>query len=395
MTAANEIADFDPFDPASAASVIDRLGEIRQRSPVTRINLHGGVWLVTGYEAARTVLGDYRTYVSSDGIVFPPSPKQPDPPIETDPPLHREFRTLLNPYFSRAGLAAHEDTILAIANDAATSATASGRCEIVSDLATPIAVASLIRVTFDLREDTDEDLMRQASAAVSRFGQKFSIEAWQALQDCIARVMQNRRESGIERDDALSAILNGTVAGRPLTEDERLGVVSVIFSGGLDTTRGAITSMIYRMTQQPELEHRLRDPASLRADLDEFLRLDSPVSMLARHVTADTELCGQRLRAGEWVLVCFGAANRDGAVFANPAELDLDRESNRHIAFGSGVHRCIGLHVARLQIEAAMAAFLSRAANVRRADGSAVQWLGGFSRRIAALPVEFDRLRPD
>lgn len=392
MTATDEFADFDPFDPAIAESVIDRFGEIRQRSPVTRIGLNGGIWLVTGYEAARTVLGDYRTYVSSDGIVFPPTPKHPDPPIETDPPLHREFRTLLNPYFSRAGLSPHAETIQAIAHAAATAATASGHCEILGDLATPIAVASLIRVTFDLRDDTDSELMRQASEAVSGFAQKFSIEAWQALQTCIARVIRSRRESGIERDDALAAILNGTVAGRPLTEEERLGVVTVIFAGGLDTTRGAITSIIYRMTQRPELEHRLRDPALLRSDLDEFLRFDSPVSMLARHVTADTELGGQRLKAGEWVLVCFGAANRDDAMFPHPEQLDFDRESNRQIAFGSGVHRCIGLHVARMQIQAAMAAFLSRATNVRLAEGSSVEWVGGLARRIVALPVEFDRL---
>jgi cytochrome P450 len=389
VTATGEFADFNPFDPAAADSAIDRLGEIRQRSPVTHLNLHGGVWLVTGYQAARTVLGDYRTYVSSDGVVFPPVAKQVDPPIETDPPLHKEFRTLLNPYFSRAGLSAHEDTIRAIANDTA-AAIAPGRCEILTELATPIAVASLIRVTFDLQEDTDQDLMRRAFEAVTRFAQKFTVEAWLDLQDCIARVIQNRRESGIERDDALSAILNGTVAGRPLTEQERTGVVSVIFSGGLDTTRGAIASIIYRLARKPELEQRLRDPAWLRSDLDEFLRLDTPVSILARHVTADVELCGQQLRAGEWVLVCFGAANQDGTVFSHPAQLDFDRESNRQIAFGSGVHRCIGLHVARLQIEAAIAAFLSRATNIRLADGSAVEWTAGFTRRLVALPVEFD-----
>jgi cytochrome P450 len=394
MTAADPIAAFDPFDPAGAASFIDTLAEIGKRSPVAHIDLHGGCWLVTGYEAARAVLSDYRMYISSDGVVFPPHAKHADPPLETDPPLHREFRTLLNPFFSRAGLSPHEATIRAIANEVADSAAASGRCEVLSELATPIAVASLIRVTFDLQEDTDEALMKQASEAVSRLATDFSLETWQGLLDCTTRVIQNRRESGTERHDALSAILNGAVAGRPLTEEERLGVLSVIFSGGLDTTRGAITNVVYRMTQRPELEQRLRDPAWLHSDLDEFLRLDSPVSFLARHVSADTALCGQQLKAGEWVLVCFGAANRDDAVFPHAGELDFGRESNRHIAFGSGVHRCIGLHVARLQVEAAIEAFLNRATNIRLAEGSTVQWAGGFVRRPTALRIEFDPLDP-
>jgi cytochrome P450 len=172
------------------------------------------------------------------------------------------------------------------------------------------------------------------------------------------------------RDDVLNAVLRGTVAGRPLTRDEQVGTIMQLLLGGLKTTVAAIGHIVAHLADRDGLEDRLREPDWSRGPLDEFLRLEPPVKMVARSATRDVLLGGRRVRAGEMVAVMLGSANRDESIFADAAELDFGRRRNPHLSFGLGVHRCIGSNLARMEIVSAVGALLARVRNIRPAAGA-------------------------
>jgi cytochrome P450 len=199
--------------------------------------------------------------------------------------------------------------------------------------------------------------------------------------------------SGLNGDDLLSAIVNGRVEGRPLTLEEQVGICATLFSGGLDTVRASLGNITRWWAEDPRIEVRLANPDWIRGDLDEFLRLESPITFLARTVTRDTEVSGCPMKAGDRVALHYASANRDSQHFDHPTELDFDRGKNPHVAFGVGLHRCLGMHFARLQIGIAFEELLSRITNVRIANGEWVTMARGVILAPESLPIEFD-IRP-
>ncbi len=202
--------------------------------------------------------------------------------------------------------------------------------------------------------------------------------------------LKERQAKDRDRDDVLNAIVNATVEGRPLATDEQVGVVVVLLLGGLDTTKATLGNMLRHMMANPTLEERFRDREWVSANVDEFLRFETPVMFQARTVTRDTTLNGCPLKAGDRIALHFASANRDESRFPDAASLRFDRQRNPHAAFGLGVHRCIGLHFARLQIEIAFVTLLSRLTNFRVAAGDHVEMAKGVVLTPERLPVEFD-----
>jgi cytochrome P450 len=164
-----------------------------------------------------------------------------------------------------------------------------------------------------------------------------------------------------------------------------------LFSGGLDTVRGALGNIVRHLAEDPGMEDRLRDPAWARSDLDELLRLETPITFLARTVTRDTEVSGCPMKAGDRLALHFASANRDAGRFDDADQLRFDRERNPHVAFGIGIHRCLGLHFARLQIEIGIEELLAQVTNLRIPDGVEVELAKGVIFTPELLPVEFDR----
>jgi cytochrome P450 len=229
-------------------------------------------------------------------------------------------------------------------------------------------------------------------AAVASGSAASNSRAFAALQVAVTELLQTL-DGREQKDDVVNAVLYGTVEGRPLTKNEQVGTIIQLLLGGLRTTVGALGHMVHRMTLDPGLEARLREPDWARDYTDEFLRIDTPVKMIARRATRDVELGEMSIKAGDMVAVMLASANRDEQVFDRPDELCLGRESNPHLSFGLGVHRCIGSNLARLEIEDAMDSLLARATNFRMAPGAVLT-------RIASNPelgwekvqVQFDLL---
>lgn len=346
----------------------EELAWSRRECPVVHTNFDGGQYVVSRYDDLRTVAEHPEIFSSSNpGVMTVPVPL---PPLDLDPPLHRDFRQFLNKYFSRSALMRYVPEMEQLADSLIDAVIDKGQMEFVSQFAIPFTAGSLARVVLD---DDDEVRMQQAVDAVTATSTG-GPEAFQRVAEIAATILAERRENPGQRDDVLEALATTTVDdGRNLTLEEQLGVVTVLLLGGLDTTRGAIAHIGRYLAEEPDLEERLRRPEWVKRDLDELLRFTSTVSVMGRVVTQDNDLLGCPLKAGDRLSVHWGSGNRDESKFDRPDELVFDRAKNPHIAFGVGVHRCLGQHFARLQLEIAFNRLLARLSNFAVTPGTTVK----------------------
>ena len=311
------------------------------------------------------------------------------PPLTEDPPRHIEYRRALNKYLSRSFLSKFTEDVRETARELLDKLVPNGHFDFMTDYAVPFTSRNLARVILD---DNNAERIQRAISIATRISGDGEAEAFFEIAALAEELLRERAASGSERDDVLSAIVNGTVEGRPLTMEEQVGATTILFTGGLDTTKAALGNIAYHLAGNPALEQRLRDPEWVKGDLDEFLRYESPIMFMARTVTRDTELDGCPLKAGDRVAVHYASANRDDSRFDHADELNFDRARNPHAAFGLGPHRCIGLHFARLQIEIAFSELLSRVTNLRIPPGGHVESAVGVVLTHEHLPVVFDVL---
>ena len=362
----------------------------RRHCPVAHTSADGGgQYVVTRYEDVRRVLEDPQTF-SSKGVAPRPAPVTLNP-LDADPPYQPDLRKILNPLFSRSFLMKFEPQMRASALELIDRWIDRGAVELINEFAAPFVGSALAQIVFDER---DAAKMARGIDIVTKVAVKGSDEDYLHLVMLAAEYLAERAANPVDRNDVLSAITTGTVLdGRPLTEDERLGVISVLFLGGLDTTRGAIGAIAYHLARRPELEQRVRDPKWIRQDMDEFIRLESPVGCLGRVATRDVELGGIRIKQGEQLLIRFDSANRDPDKFGDPAELRFDTIRSGNAGFGLGIHRCLGVHLARIQIAVAFDELLKRITRLRFVEGGAqdVRWSVGIANGPERLDLTFDR----
>jgi cytochrome P450 len=384
------IPHLDLFDPQHRKRLWEALAHARASScPVIKTDADNGYYVITRYDDLRTVAGDPDTFSSAEPALRGVPVRMP--PVSEDPPVHRDFRKILNPYFSRSYLSRYTDDMRAAARELLDRAVPAGRMEFMRDFALPYTAENLSRVILG---ETNKDRVRRASECALRISTENTQQAFIDLAQVAAEFLSERANSGLNGDDVLSAIVNGTVLGRPLTMEEQVGTVTTLFSGGLDTVRGALGNIVRHIAEEPGMEDRLRDPDWIRGDLDELLRFETPITFLARTVTRDTEVSGCPMKAGERIALHFASANRDAEHFGDPNELRFDREKNPHVAFGVGIHRCLGLHFARLQIETAIEELLSRVTNLRVTGAAEVELSNGVILTPESLPIEFDCREP-
>ncbi len=389
--AAASVADlaphFDLFDPAHSERLWEVLAYAREACPVLKTDADDGYYIVTRYDDLRTVLEDPQTYSSEQAGLRGVPIKMP--PLTEDPPRHLEYRRALNRYLSRSFLSQYADEVRATASELLDKLIPAGRFDFMTDYAIPFTSRNLARVILD---DGNEERIARAISIATRISGEGDPAAFFEISALAEELLRERAASGSQRDDVLSAIAGGTVEGRPLTMEEQVGATTILFTGGLDTTKAALGNIARHLAENPRLEQRLRDPEWVKSDLDEFLRYESPIMFMARTVTRDTELGGCPLKAGDRVAVHYASADRDESRFEHADQLNLDRERHPHAAFGLGPHRCIGLHFARLQIEIAFSELLSRVTNLRIPAGAQVESAVGVVLTHEHLPVTFDVL---
>jgi cytochrome P450 len=391
--AALEVEDLAPhldlFDPSHSERLWEVLTYARTACPVLKTDADEGYYIITRYDDLRTVLEDPGTYSSVQaGLRGVPLPM---PPLTEDPPRHIEYRRALNKYLSRSFLGRYAADVRDTARTLLDNLVPRGRFDFMTDYAIPFTSRNLARVILD---DSNAERIQRAIAIATRISSEGDPQAFFDMAALAEEFLRDRAASGSQRDDVLSAIVNGTVEGRPLTLQEQVGATMIMFTGGLDTTKAALGNIAGHLAGDATLEQRLRDPEWIKADLDEFLRYESPITFMARTVTRDTELGGCPLKPGDRVAVHYASANRDESRFEHADRLDFGRQRNPHAAFGLGPHRCIGMHFARLQIEVAFGELLSRVTNLRIPQDAQVQTAVGIVLSPEHLPVTFDVRQP-
>jgi cytochrome P450 len=395
-------SDFDVLDPAYVGDPFGIWAELRASCPIAHSDRRGSTWLPTRYSDVTAMAHDVEHFSSLQVSVIPfraeadhERAERPGervlpyglPPISADPPLHTWTRRLLLPWFSHHRVAGYEAMTRQLCTGLIDGFVDAGAADAAADYAQqiPVRVIAHILGVSPALADTFTGWVRDVLEFADDHERR--IEGVRGLLRYLTdQIAQRRTEPG---DDLLSELLCTEVDGAPIEESLVLGQAALVLIAGVDTTWSAIGAALWHLATHPADRRRLvEEPAILPLAVEELLRAYSPVTM-ARVVTTDVEFHGCPMKAGDKVLMNFPAANRDPEVFEDADTVVLDRAHNRHVAFGSGIHRCAGSNLARMELRVAIEQWLARIPEFRLADGAVVAWAGGQVRGPRRLPVSF------
>lgn len=314
--------------------------------------------------------------------------------VHSDPPAHTRLRKLLHLVFTPRAVREMTAQIEAIVTQMLDAVQAQGHMDVIRDLAYPLPATVIARMLGVPEADIDH--FKQWSFDVLQFqttGQAMpevlrrSQEALRAMREYLKRLAEARRKD--ERQDLMTALVKAEDEGDRLTEDELLATCVTLMIAGHETTTNLIANGLLSLLRHPEqMAHLRADRTLMPSAIEEFLRYESPIQRNRRGVRHDTVYGGQAMQEGQVMLQLLGAANRDASVFPDAETLDITREPNPHIAFGFGIHFCLGAPLARLEAPIALNALLERMPNIRLASDS-LEWISSIMRGLHALPVVF------
>lgn len=387
--------DFDHTDDAWAADPYAIWDTLRATCPVAHTERYGGAWLPTRYEDVAAVAYDTERFTSRSVIVSkfrPPLELAPEgiaPPISSDPPFHQEARRMLLPIFSPQAVDKLEDSTRAYCEELIAPMAGKPVVDAAQDYAQHIPVRVIARM-LGLPE-SDADVFR---GFVNHVLEGVALPMEERAEGMIALFgyLQGHIQDHIAtpRDDLISFLLDSELGGEKLDPFHVARTIGLLLIAGIDTTWSAIGASIWHLARTPgDRERLVAEPGLLPIAMEELLRAYAPVTM-ARLVKEDMDWKGCPMKADEWVLLPFPSANRDPEAFEDPDEVILDREVNRHAAFGLGIHRCVGSHLARMELRVALEAWLEAFPEFELADPDAVRWSGGQVRGPRTLPVRVD-----
>jgi len=360
--------------------------EMREHNPVFK-DERTRLWQVFRYEDVLAILTDYsrfssQAYELTGGFLS-------NSLIAKDPPDHRKLRNLVNQAFTPRAVAHLSDRITEITQELLDVVRHKGSMDIVSDIAFPLPAKVIAELLGVPAEDWD---IFQRWARVDSSDAASRRESGQSMQEEMFRyftnLLEERRRS--PREDLISSLSVAEVDGERLSEPELLSFCTLLLAAGQETTKNLITNAIVCLTDHRESMNRLIDePALMPTAIEEILRFLPPVWFLFRQTKTDVELAGQHIPANQVVLAWTASANRDLARFPDPARFDIEREPNRHLAFGHGIHFCVGAPLARLEAKIALPMMLQQLKNLQRVEGVPITVRAGIVFVIGSLPVTF------
>lgn len=372
---------------------IDRL---RARCPVAHSDLFGGFWMVTRYQDCRYVLHHPELFSSVQNVVPPYQATElgPDIPSQIDPPEHGKYRQILNPLLSPRAVAALRPRMRTLVGELIDGIVARGRCDFLADFAVPYP--SLIFVPLMGLPESDlgtflgwKDKLLHTHDPVEKAEVFETVNS--QLQAYFTDVFHDRRRRDDAGDDLIGNLVGARYDGeRPLTLEEFVVMATLIWGAGLDTVTAQLALAIHHLATYPELRDELAADLSLvPTAIEELIRFDG-LSNDCRKATTGVELGGKLIKAGDMVMVMFGAAGRDPEEFPDPYRIDLRRYPNRHFGFGGGIHRCAGSHLARAELRVAMEEIHRRMPRYRLDPDMPVKRHFGYLRGLDSLHLLID-----
>lgn len=336
-----------------------------------------GSWHVFRYDDVQRVLSEHATFSSRMGGDNPSGTGQlfAASLITTDPPRHRQLRSLVTQAFTPKAVDALAPRIAGLTNELLDGIAAGGSADLIRDLAYPlpvIVISELLGIPAEDRErfkHWSDVIVSQTRSAPA--GEPQDTTTSEMVEYFLALIDQRRSRPG---SDLISSLLAAEIDGKKLTVPELLGFCALLLVAGNETTTNLIGNAVLCLAESPgTLGRLLEEPGLLPQALEEVLRFRSPVQSMYRVAVAETVLSGQRVPAGAPIVAWIGSANRDGQQFQAAAEFDIDRSPNRHLAFGHGIHFCLGAPLARLEARIALEALLTRLPGLALAPGAELE----------------------
>ncbi|HZE65436.1 MAG TPA: cytochrome P450 [Sporichthyaceae bacterium] len=373
--------DFDIHDPAGVETIFDQYAELRSRCPIAHSTKYGGHWVMTRYDDIDEAMRNPAVF-SSECVNIPPTIGQDGPmiPLEIDPPDHTTYRRIMTPLFSPTRMRRLEPQVRALVLELIDNIGDATEIDYVEMFAKELPTRVFLKLmgwsmhdAARLNDWTDRIVLGLPGASEEE-STAFRMEAALEVYAHFAEMIDERfeeRENGAARptdpdvDDITDVLVNSKFGDRELTQFEMLNILFLMMIGGLHTVQGQLAHSTIHLAQDPAKRKELIEhPELIPAAVEEFLRYESAVAG-ARVVQSDIVVNGVQLRAGDRVLIPLAAANRDPAKFDRPDEIDFTRESNPHVAFGGGRHRCLGSHLARIELTIAFEEWHKRFPNYR------------------------------
>jgi cytochrome P450 len=347
-----------------------------------------GFWVASRFEDVRAILLDHAAFSSAAmaggamGLGFPL--------LTDDPPRHSVLRGLLARAFTPAAMAAMRPAIEALAAQLAAAIPVGEEIDVVDAITAPLPVA-VIAGMMGVPAEKARDFKRWSNAIMGIQDNPFDPARFAAISELRAyfgALAAERRAAPGE--DLVSALTRARETSETLSDQQVVGFCILLMIAGNETTTNLLGNLLSRLAREPEGWAALRaDPALIEGAIEESLRIDSPAQMVTRVATTDIAVGTARIGRGEMVMVYLASANRDPAKWDDPANFDLKRERERHIAFGHGVHTCIGAPLARMEAAAAMQALVARFASIAKGEGKGQRLPGGLLFGFRSLPVVF------
>lgn len=351
--------DFDFHGPA-LDSIFTAVTDLRERCPVGRSQKYGGFWFITKRDDISAALQDHETFSSEPSSVLPVfGTDVPLIPVDIDPPNHTAYRKILQPLFTANAVAQLNESIRSTSRKLATEVAAQKVVDASRTFARPMPTIIFSRLAGFPEKDWPKFDRWVDDIIYNRIDDPERAAATaREVRDYFDTLLRSR--AGDERiDDLIGHLLVAQVDGRKLTHEELLSYCYFMLIAGLDATPCAIRSSLWYLAQNPYERTRLRENPDLIPDAaEEFVRTLPPIQGMARTCMKDIEVSGQQIKAGDRVVLVYAAGNRDPEFYENPDDIVLDRQNNRHLGFGAGVHRCVGAILGRRELVVALEEFL-------------------------------------
>jgi len=390
-----ETGEVNLFDEAFARCPQPVYERMHGQCPVARQALTGGP-VVSRYEDVLWALRHPEIFSSEMEMQMALGTERPMIPQQIDPPAQTRYRKLLDPHFSRRKMAELEPDVRRYANELIDRFIDTGRCDFDPDFAIPLPCTAFLRLAglpledlqlfLDLKNGIIRPHLKAGGdpEAATRIRQ----ESGRQIYEYFEQVIDDRTTR--PQDDLMTRLVHAEMQGERLSREEILDICFLLLLAGLDTVTATLGCNIAYLAENPEHRRRLvEDPSLIPAAVEELLRWETPVTGVPRLVKRDVELGGMTIREGELATLLIGAADVDAGEFGNAGQVDFDRTRNRHLAFGGGPHRCLGSHLARMELKVAMEEWLRRIPEYSVAPGETPRYSPGI-REVLYLPLVWE-----
>lgn len=394
--------EYDIFSKEYIENPFPIWDELRDKCPIAHTDKWGGSWNPTTYDIVTRMAREPEKFSSREIIVVPPATMEPGAygpavaaPISVDAPVHTWTRRQLLPAFSPKAVDQLEVFTRAWCRELMDNIASRDTADIAVEYAQQIpaqVIATMLGVPTNMKDQFTTWVRNTLEAGLT--GPELRIKTRDELQKFFFQEVQKRQASG-STDDLIGELVHAKDPdGNPFPVHLVIGMCGLLLIAGVDTTWSGIGSALWHLATNKEDRDRLvREPELIPSAVEEFLRAYSPVTM-ARIVTEDMDYEGCPFKEGDRILMNFPAANRDPKQFDDPEKVIIDREHNRHVAFGAGIHRCAGSNLARMEMKVAIEEFLARVPDFELRDDAPVTWAGGQVRGPRTIPVRILKSNP-